>query len=50
MGLWVGEVPVLRPPGGLSGDGPVSVSSIVLAPFSNRVSRPFPWPPPEART
>lgn len=42
-GLWVGGIPVLRPASRDAEDGPFSVSSIVLAPFSNRVSRPFPW-------
>lgn len=40
MGLWLGEVPVLRP---AVDEGLFSVSNIVLAPFSNRVSKPFPW-------
>jgi aldose 1-epimerase len=42
-GLWVGDRPVLRPWSGRVEDGPFSVASIVLAPFSNRVSRPFEW-------
>lgn len=42
-GLWVGDRPVLRPAGGRPGDGPFAVSNILLAPFSNRVSRPFEW-------
>lgn len=42
-GLWVDEVPVLRPASGHAENGPFSVSGIVLAPFSNRVSRPFSW-------
>lgn len=42
-GLWAGDLPVLRPWRGRAGDGPFSVASIVLAPFSNRVSRPFTW-------
>jgi aldose 1-epimerase len=41
-GLFTGDVPVLRPAGDAE-EGPFAVSSIVLAPFSNRVSRPFPW-------
>ena len=35
--------PVLRPWSGDAGRGPFDVSSIVLAPFSNRISRPFSW-------
>lgn len=42
-GLWAGDAPVLRPRNAALGDGPFSSSSIVLAPFSNRVSQPFPW-------
>jgi aldose 1-epimerase len=42
-GLWVGDRPVLRPWSGRPEDGPFSVASIVLAPVSNRVSRPFDW-------
>jgi aldose 1-epimerase len=42
-GLWVGDRPVLRPWSGRAEDGPFAVASIVLAPFSNRVSRPFDW-------
>lgn len=39
-GLWLGERPVLRP---MSGEGPFAVANIILAPFSNRVSRGFEW-------
>lgn len=39
-GLWVRARPVLRP---MTGEGPFAASSIVLAPFSNRVSRAFDW-------
>lgn len=39
-GLWVGTRPVLRP---MTAKGPFAASSIILAPFSNRVSRAFPW-------
>ena len=42
-GLWVGDRPVLRPWNGRPEDGPFAVASIVLAPFSNRISRPFGW-------
>ena len=42
-GLWVGDRPVLRPWSGRAEDGPFAVACIVLAPFSNRVSRPFEW-------
>ena len=42
-GLWVGDRPVLRPWSGQVEDGPFAVASIVLAPVSNRVSRPFDW-------
>lgn len=42
-GLWVGERPILRPWSGRPEDGPFAVASIVLAPFSNRISRPFDW-------
>lgn len=42
-GLSVGERPVLRPPGGRLGDGPFETACFVLAPFSNRISRPFAW-------
>lgn len=39
-GLWVGARAVLRP---MTGEGPFAASSIILAPFSNRVSRAFDW-------
>ena len=39
-GLWLGARPVLRP---MAGDDPFGVANIVLAPFSNRVSRAFDW-------
>ena len=42
-GLWVGDRPVLRPWSGRPEDGPFALASIVLAPFSNRISRPFDW-------
>lgn len=42
-GLWVNERPVLRPWSGRQDDGPFAVAGIVLAPVSNRVSRPFDW-------
>ena len=42
-GLWVGDRPVLRPWSGRVEDGPFAVANIVLAPVSNRVSRPFDW-------
>ena len=42
-GLWVGEKPVLRPRDKAAAYHLFSVASIVLAPFSNRISRPFPW-------
>lgn len=42
-GLWLDGRPVLRPWSGRAEDGPFAVASIVLAPFSNRVSGPFEW-------
>lgn len=42
-GLRVGDAPVLRPDHQASGDDPFRAASIILAPFSNRISRPFPW-------
>lgn len=42
-GLRVGDRCVLKPWTGRPDDGPFALSNIVLAPFSNRISRPFVW-------
>lgn len=42
-GVWLGERTVLRPWSGNVEEGPFALSNNILAPFCNRVSRPFSW-------
>ncbi len=42
-GLWVAGLPVLRPWSGRVADGPFALACNLLVPFSNRISRPFPF-------